>query len=179
MTLSRFIAVFSLTASSLAAKTYDAELVEQATLALPAHLRADASVVTFEDGEQVMLRQGTNGLFCRPDDPEVRGIAIWCYPESHDAYAKRWYELAAKGNAPAKVDELVAAEIKAGTLAWPPAAVNYNLRGPSLDNALSMTVVFIPFATGASLGITEERDFHRPWLMNSGTAFAHIMIPGQ
>jgi hypothetical protein len=42
-----------------------------------------------------------------------------------------------------------------------------------------MTVVYLPFATGESIGITGERDFYRPWLMLPGTAFAHIMIPGQ
>ena len=57
------------------------------------------------------------------------------------------------------------------------ALVDY--RGPSLDNALLNTVVFVPFATGEALGIPEERSFTRPWLMSAGTAFAHIMIPGQ
>ena len=52
-------------------------------------------------------------------------------------------------------------------------------RGPDLDNAVSVTVVFMPFATGAEMGLSEERDFHRPWLMYAGTAFAHVMIPGQ
>ena len=155
------------------------QLVEEAVLALPEHLRDGAAVVKFEDGKQVFLREGTNGLFCRADDPETRGIAVWCYPKSHDAYARRWYQLAAEGNAPSKVDEIVTEEIKSGKLEWPDVAVNYNLRGPSLDNALLNTVVFIPFSTGESLGISEERSFARPWLMNAGTAFAHIMIPGQ
>jgi len=155
------------------------QLVDEAVLALPQHLRDGAAVVKFEDGKQVFLREGTNGMFCRADDPDVRGIAVWCYPKTHDAYARRWYELAAEGNEPAKVDAIITGEIKAGKLEWPDVAVNYNLRGPSLDNALLNTVVFIPFATGEALGISEERSFDRPWLMYAGTAFAHIMIPGQ
>jgi len=74
---------------------------------------------------------------------------------------------------------MITEEIKSGKLEWPDVAVNYNLRGPGLDNALLNTVVFVPFATGESIGISEERDFERPWLMNAGTVFAHIMIPGQ
>jgi hypothetical protein len=148
-------------------------------LALPEQLRNDDAVVRFEEGKQVFLREGTNGMFCRADDPQTPGIAVWCYPESHDAYARRWYQLAAEGNEPSKVDAIIVDEIEAGTLEWPDVAVNYNLRGPSLDNALLNTVVFVPFATGESLGISEERNFTRPWLMNAGTAFAHIMIPGK
>jgi hypothetical protein len=162
-----------------AAEITEEQRVEQAVLPLPAHLRQGASVVKFDGGERIVLRDGDNGLICQPDDPDTSGIAIWCYPKSHDAYARRWYQLAAEGRERAEVDEIVAAEIDSGKLEWPDSAVNYNLRGPSLDNALSMTVVYIPFATGESIGITEERDFHRPWLMYPGTAFAHIMIPGQ
>ena len=153
--------------------------IEEALLALPEHLREGAAVVEFVDGKPHYLREGTNGMYCRADDPDTRGIAVWCYPESHHAYALRWYELAAEGHAPAKVDEIIVDEIQSGKLAWPDVAVNYNLRGPSLDNALLNTVVFIPFATGQELGIPEERSFTRPWLMSAGTAFAHIMIPGQ
>ena len=126
-----------------------------------------------------MLRAGTNGMYCHADDPEVAGIAVWCYPASHDAYARRWYELAATGKPRAEVDAEITAEIEAGELEWPDVAVNYNLRGGSLDTAVPLTVVYVPFATGDKIGVTEERHFNRPWLMYPGTAFAHIMIPGQ
>ena len=157
----------------------DAQLIEEAVLALPASLRDGAAVVRFEGGRQEIMRAGTNGLYCRADDPDSPGIALWCYPEAHDAYARRWYQLAAEGNSAGEVDEIIAGEIEAGDLEWPPGVVNYNLRGPNLDNAVSLTVVYVPFATGAEVGVPEERDFHRPWLMYAGTAFAHIMIPGQ
>jgi hypothetical protein len=157
----------------------DEQQIEEALLALPENLRDGAAVVKFERGKRIALREGTGGMTCRADDPAVPGIAVWCYLKSHDAYARRWYQLAAEGNEPAQVDAIITNEIKSGKLEWPDVAVNYNLRGRSLDNALLNTVVFVPFATSASLGIPEERDFTRPWLMSSGTAFAHIMIPGQ
>jgi hypothetical protein len=166
------------TMSFAAQKTVDQQ-ADEAVLALPEHLRDGAAVVRYVAGKRVVLRQGTNGMICQPDDPDTPGIAIWCYPKAHDAYARRWYELEAKGNKPSEVDGMIADEIKAGKLEWPDVAVNYNLRGGSLDNAVPLTVVFVPFATGESIGISEERDFHRPWLMNAGTAFAHIMIPGK
>ncbi len=65
------------------------------------------------------------------------------------------------------------------TLAWPDLAVNYNLRGPGPDTVMPLAVIYMPCATGAAIGITEERQLDRPWLMYPGTAFAHVMIPGQ
>lgn len=163
----------------LAQSDSGADLIEQALLALPAELRSGATVVRFEDGEQRILRAGDNGLFCHADDPETAGISIWCYPRSHDEYARRWYEVAAEGKPREEVDAIVTAEIEAGDIEWPDVAVNYNLRGPSLDTAVSLTVVYMPYATGEKVGVTEERQFNRPWLMYPGTPFAHIMIPGQ
>ena len=155
------------------------QLVHDALLALPDDLRTDATVVKFENGEQIVLREGANDIICRADDPDLPGIAIWCYPRSHDAYARRWYELAAQEKQRDVVNEIIESEIKSGELEWPDVAVNYNLRGGSLDTAVPTTVVYVPFATGNALGITEERRFRAPWLMLAGTAFAHIMIPGQ
>ena len=155
------------------------QLIEEAVLVLPESMRDGAAVIRFEDGKQIFLREGSNGMFCRADDPDTAGIAIWCYPRAHDAYARRWYALAAEGNSPGEVDAIIAGEIESGDLEWPMGVVNYNLRGPDLDNAVSVTVVFMPFANGAEMGLPEERNFHRPWLMYAGTAFAHIMIPGE
>lgn len=157
----------------------DAELAEVAVLALPLPLRADASVVRFVDGEQQFLKRGTNGLICRADDPGRAGIDVWCYPTSHDAYARRWFELAATGLEPAAVDERIVAEIEDGSLEWPAYAVNYNLRGSSMETATLNTVVFLPYARGTEAGMTELAQHDRPWLMNAGTPFAHVMIPGQ
>lgn len=169
----------SLATPLFASEADNATLIEQAVLALPVEMRAGATVVRFQDGKQNILRAGDNGLFCHADDPDHPGIAIWCYPQSHDEYARRWYEVAADGKTPDETNEIVTAEIEAGDIEWPDVAVNYNLRGPSIDTATLLTVVYMPYATGESVGITEERHFNGPWLMFPGTPFAHIMIPGQ
>lgn len=181
MSLSKSLVLFALIASVAASaqESPDDSLVEESLLALPEHLRDGTTVAYFEDGKRVVLREGNNGLTCQPDDPDTSGFAVWCYPESHDAYTRRWYELAAEGKENAEVNEIIANEIESNKLEWPAVAVNYNLRGPSLDTAVPVTVVYVPFSTGESIGVTEERQFNRPWLMLAGTAFAHIMIPGQ
>lgn len=173
------VAALSLAASCFTYADAQSEAVELAVLALPEELRENAAVVRFEGGKQIFLREGSNGLFCRANDPDAPGIDIWCYPRAHDAYARRWYALAAEGMTADEVNAVIDREIRDGTLEWPMGVVNYNLRGPSLDNAVSTTVVYLPFATGESAGITETRSFFRPWLMYPGTAFAHIMMPGQ
>ena len=165
--------------SWMTAHADDAELIAQAVLALPEPLRADAAVVRFVDGEQEFLREGSNGMYCRADDPDTAGINVWCYPESHNAYATRWFELAASGMPASDVDEQVVAEIEDGSLEWPDYAVNYNLRGARLDTATLNTVVYLPYARGEEAGMTESVQHDRPWLMYAGTAFAHVMIPGQ
>lgn len=157
----------------------DEERIAEALLALPEALQGDAGVVRFEDGKQIVMKTAQNGILCRADDPEKPGIDVWCYHESHDDYARRWFELAATGMPGGEVNERIVAEIEDKSLAWPDLAVNYNLRGPSLDTAMLLTVIYMPYATGESIGISEERQFDRPWLMYAGTAFAHVMIPGQ
>ena len=181
MTIRTLLAVAFLVAHPAAyAQTADDEaLADQAVLALPAPMRADATVVRFIDGEEVVLRSGKDEIFCRADDPETSGVNVWCYPRSHAAYARRWFALAATGLPASEVNDRIVAEIEAEELEWPALAVNYNLRGPSADTATLNTVVYMPYATGESIGLTEDRQYDRPWLMYSGTAFAHVMIPGQ
>ena len=171
----------TLLVACVAAQAQDApaRLVDEALLALPEPLRDAAAVVRFVDGEQIVLRSGDNGIVCRADDPQRPGIDVWCYHESHDDYARRWFELAASGMNADAVNDKIVEEIENETLRWPDLAVNYNLRGPSLDTAMLLTVIYMPYATGEAIGITEERQFERPWLMYPGTAFAHVMIPGQ
>lgn len=181
MSLFRALVLSVLSVSSLAFAQLDSndKLIEDSLLALPEHMRESATVAYFDEGKRVVLREGSNGITCQPDDPDTPGFAVWCYPQSHAAYTQRWYELAAEGRERAEVDEMITAEIEANKLEWPAVAVNYNLRGPNLDTAVPLTVVYVPFSTGESIGVTEERQFNRPWLMLAGTAFAHIMIPGQ
>ena len=180
--LNRILLMAALAAVSSAAfsqSANDVALAEQAVLALPAPMRAAATVVRFIDGDEVVLREGADEMYCRADDPDTPGVNVWCYPASHAAYARRWFELAATGLASAAVNDRIVEEIEAGELEWPALAVNYNLRGPSADTATLNTVVYMPFATGDSIGLTEARQYDRPWLMYAGTAFAHVMIPGQ
>jgi hypothetical protein len=64
-------------------------------------------------------------------------------------------------------------------------AVLYTLTGPpgSFDavkgtaaGARPLFVLYVPNATGASLGISEKPSENSPWVMSPGTPRAHIMF---
>ena len=59
----------------------------------------------------------------------------------------------------------------------------YVLTGKGFDTASSQVkeaylrwVIYVPFATPESIGVSTDPAPGKPWLMNSGTAGAHIMI---
>ena len=94
--------------------------------------------------------------------------------------------LRAAGTVGPEVDSVRFREIRAGTLEMPKSpAVLYQYFGGHYDpatrkvpGALSLYVVYIPGATGASTGLTEKPSETDPWIMFPGTPKAHIMFTG-
>jgi hypothetical protein len=70
-------------------------------------------------------------------------------------------------------------EVAAGKLTVESGRTTYMLSGPALVGALPIMTVTLPNATAESTGLPTEQDNYRPWLMWSGTAVAHVMIPGK
>jgi hypothetical protein len=48
--------------------------------------------------------------------------------------------------------------------------------GEEIREIKSWQMVIIPYATGASLSLPEKRTPGFPWVMNSGSPMAHIMV---
>ena len=46
----------------------------------------------------------------------------------------------------------------------------------NLEGARTLSVVYVPGATGEELGLPTRPDGDRPWLMLADTPWAHIMI---
>ena len=152
-------------------------LIAQAVLPLPESLRAGATVVwDSEPGKRMVLREGTNDILCKADPPSP-GFVAQCYHKSMDALYTRMGALFAEGKG-AEVPQIIDAEVREGKLKVTPGGTEYLLYGPSLEAALPIMTVSLPGATAASTGLPTERDNYRPWLMWSGTAAAHVMIPG-
>jgi hypothetical protein len=166
------------------------EQISAAVLPLPANLRADAKVLGYRTSARLeVLRNGNNGMTClalyvsRPD------FHVACYHDGLEAFMARGRELRERGiTRLEQVDSARYAEIAAGTLKMPAYGALYSLTArdkavwnPAAGTATGaqpLTVLYVPFATSKTTGLSEVPAAGGPWLMNPGTAKAHIMMVG-
>lgn len=158
-----------------------------AVLPLPVELRASASVLGYgADGSMVPLRTGDGGMTCLAPNPSIQRFHVACYHSSLEAFMARGRALRKGGVTGPAVDSARYAEIAAGSLVMPtqPASL-YSLTGDwtvvntdslTANGARSLFVIYIPFATGKTTGLSEKPTRGSPWLMNPGTPKAHIMF---
>ena len=165
-----------------------AEQIAAAVLPLPADMRAAASVLGYgADGKLVALRGGTNRMICLARDPSSEQFHVACYHDSMEPFMARGRELRARGINGPQVDSVRFTEAKSGALKLPDhPAVLYSLTGGSFDaktatapGARGLYVVYVPYATTVSTGLSDKPQAGGPWIMFPGTPKAHIMfVPG-
>jgi len=160
--------------SSPSAPSTDADPVEEAMSAAPGAIAKSAAVMGPDDkGEMTMLRKGTNGWTCMPNDPSTPTVDPMCVDEGGLAFIMAWLE---KKDPPK------------GTMGF-----GYMLRGgPTADND-------DPFATKPPKGKdwvntgphvmifnvgdsfpgypTTAENTKVPYVMWPDTPYAHLMIP--
>ncbi len=154
---------------------------------LPPEYQAGASVIaTDSTGKTRVVKQGDGDMMCLEPDTAAKDFHAACYHRSLDPFMARGRELRAAGVKGAEVDSVRFREIQGGTLQMPkePAAL-YQYFGGHYDpgtgkvvGAQSLYVVYIPFATGKSTGLSEKPSKSGPWIMFPGTPKAHIMFTG-
>jgi hypothetical protein len=96
----------------------------------------------------------------------------------------RGRELRAQGVTGDQVDSVRFREARSGKLKLPKEpAMLYSLTGGTFDPATSsasgarpLFVIYVPFATAESIGISAVPTRGAPWLMGAGTPKAHIMF---
>jgi hypothetical protein len=124
-------------------------------------------------------------MVCLADDPREDRFHVACYHETLEPFMARGRELRAQGLRPEAVDSTRYAEVYAGRIRMPPVASLYSLTGPagSYDAATNQVrggrplfVVYIPFATEASTGLSAVPQEGAPWIMFPGSPRAHIMF---
>jgi hypothetical protein len=156
-----------------------------ALLAAPEELREGAAVLGYDaDGKLTKLREGKNEIVCVASDPSKTSFSAACYHKDLEPFMARGRELlAAKVTGP-KRNEVRNKEVEDGKLAMPrePRTL-YVLNGTSFDAATGKVqdpylrwVIYVPFATTKSTGLSTKPSDGAPWLMAPGTAGAHIMI---
>jgi hypothetical protein len=162
-----------------------ADQIASAVLAAPAELRASAAVLGYNDlGKLVTLREGAGDLICLASDPSQTTFSVACYHKDLEPYMARGRELAAKKMTGQARNEIRWKEIGEGKLALPrePRTL-YVLTGNGYDPASGKVadaylrwVIYVPYATPESTGLSTKPTESAPWLMYPGTAGAHIMI---
>jgi hypothetical protein len=155
-----------------------------AVQAAPEERRADATVLGYDaKGTLVTLRQGTNDLVCLADDPKEQGFSAACYHKDLEPFMARGRELRAQGVTGKAREETRWKEIEAATLKMPrePRSLHV-LTGTGIDPTGKVIdpyirwVIYTPYATAESTGLSTKPVPGGPWLMFAGTPGAHVMI---
>jgi hypothetical protein len=159
--------------------------IAAAILAAPAELREGAAVLGYDQkGALVTLRAGKNEMICLATDPAKPAFSVACYHKDLEPYMARGRELLAKGIAGNARNDVRWKEVEEGKLkiSKEPRTL-YVLTGKGFDPAAGKVtdpylrwVIYVPYATPESTGLSTKGSDGAPWLMSPGTVGAHIMI---
>ncbi len=153
----------------------------------PEGMRDSATVLGYNnDGKLTTLRTGDGELICLADDPGDERFHAACYFKQLEPFMARGRELKQQGLKRDEVLQTRAAEIDNGKLSMPaqPSAL-YSLTGPkdsfdattgTVTGANRTYVVYIPYATAESTGLSPKPAVNAPWIMSPGEPWAHIML---
>lgn len=161
--------------------------MKAAVLAAPEDMRDGAKIYGYSNnGEFIVLREGSNTMICLSDDPSQKGFNVACYYKELDEFMARGRALKKDGKNFKEIFDIREEEVKAGKLKIPQNASLYVLSGPDevfntetgeVTGANLRSVVYIPFATSESTGLPlKPAAPGMPWIMDPGTHRAHIMI---
>lgn len=162
--------------------------IKAALLSAPADKRDSATVYGYDEkGEMVVLREGFNELISVADDPRQKGFSVVSYHRDLHAFMQRGKELRQMGRTQEEVFNIREKEAKSGELILPkqPTTLyvfsandtDFNKSTGEVRNGYLRYVIYIPYATAKSTGLTEKPEAPgMPWIMHPGTHGAHIMI---
>jgi hypothetical protein len=153
--------------------------IKTATSALPAALRGGATVISYDSkGLPQVLRQGDNNIFCANLSTADR-FNVTCRGEPLRAVLDFQQKEKAAGKDQKAIGAATEAAYASGALKRAPAGTMiYGRSGKTEGEARSMWVVLMPNVKGEDLGLpTKRMNASSPWMMRSGTAGAHIMMP--
>jgi hypothetical protein len=162
--------------------------IKSALLAAPADKRDSAEVYGYTDKKElVLLRKGTNEMICLADDPGQEGFSAACYHRDLQPFMQRGRDLKKMGRTHEQIFYIREKESKSGELILPkqPTTLyvlsaqdsNYNKTTGEVKDGYMRSVVYIPYATSQSTGLSEKPGAPGiPWIMSAGTHAAHIMI---
>lgn len=164
-----------------------AQQIASAVLPLPSDLRAGATVLGYgADGKLTTLREGHGSMVCLASAPKSPRFHVACYHRSLEPFMARGRELRTQGITGDRVDTVRFREAREGQLKLPssPAMLYsltadksaYDAASNTIAKARALFVVYMPYATSESTGLTATPVVGAPWVMFPGTPKAHIMF---
>ena len=149
--------------------------VTSAESAAPASLAHDAAIVTVDkDGKMNQLRAGKNGWTCMPDAPDTPGPDPMCF----DGNAAKWADAWTHHKPPPDGTPGVMYMLEGGTDA---SNTDPYAKNPTADNDWIKTGPHIMLvgskAMLAGYPSGAKPDTSTPYVMWSGTPYAHLMVP--
>ena len=164
------------------------EQIAAASFAAPTEVRDGAKIYGYDnDGNFITLRKGSNEMICIADNPNKDGFEVVSYHNDLEPYMARGRALKAEGKSFTERRDIREKEATDHILAMPEKSATlhilygkngyFDIDSAKVRNAKYRYVVYMPFATQASTGLSLKPNAPgHPWLMFPGKANAHIMI---
>lgn len=161
-------------ATAPAAAKPDAELIRNAVSAAPKAVGEKAAVVAIDErGQFRALREGRNGFTCIPDNPLSPGNDPMCVDANGLEWVKAWVERRPPPEGRIGFGYMLQGGSDASNTdphaSQPAAGQKWLETGPH--------VMILNAGDRLSGYPTQHGDAHSPYVMWSGTPYAHVMIP--
>jgi hypothetical protein len=159
------------------AATDDAGLITSAMSAAPAPVAQGATVVAMSaDGSMRVLRQGTNGFTCIPDDVTTPGNDPMCLDANAMEWARAWMTHATP---PDKIGFMYMLAGGSDASSTDPYAKSPSPGNHWVATGPHVMIVGPGAALMAGYPTSPEPDVTKPYVMWAGTPYTHLMIPIQ
>lgn len=167
--------VLSLVPQALIAQEEGADTAAKIASAMSAAPDAITATATIADLNGDVLRAGTSGFTCMPDDPAIPGDAPVCLDAGWKAFIDAWMN---REEPPALENPAFIYALQGG---WPTSNVDPYAEGPTEDNewlGISAPHIAVLVPDVAMLeGVSTDPDNGGPWIMWRDTPYVHLMIP--
>lgn len=158
-----------------AAAPTDAQMIASAMTAAPGPVAQSATIVAMnKDGTMRVLRKGTNGFTCMPDNPTTPGPDPMCLDANAMAWAHAWMTHGTPPDSVGFMYMMAGGSDASNTdpyAAGPAAGNHWISTGPHV------MVVGPAAAKMAGYPSGPDPDTTKPYVMWAGTPYAHLMIP--
>lgn len=162
-------------AAAKAAPT-DAELIKSAMSAAPAAVGKGATIVAMEaDGKMRVLRKGTNGFTCMPDNPATPGPDPMCADENAMEWIHAW--VGHKTPTAGKVGLMYMLEGGTDASNTDPYAEKPTTENHWVKTGPHVMVVGADASFYNQYPKSADPDTSLPYIMWAGTPYQHVMAP--